>query len=76
MEELKIIAHQWFDKANKLRFLQANKFNIADTCKSINEASLWRKNSFPIKPNPLALTKLVILLCKIELRHYLLLWKR
>jgi hypothetical protein len=49
---MRIVPHAWFDKANKLRFLQANKFKIEDTCKSIKEGSVWRETSFPLKKNP------------------------
>ena len=48
---MKVSLHPWFNKANKLRFLQANKFKVSETCKSIKEACAWRNNDFPVKVN-------------------------
>jgi hypothetical protein len=47
-----VTVDEWFDKANRLRFLQANKFKIEETCTSIREASAWRKKCFPLLPTP------------------------
>ena len=41
--------HPWFDKANKLRYLQANKWKKTPTCEAIAEYSRYRYSEFPIK---------------------------
>lgn len=51
----------WFDRANKLRFLQANKFKISDTVKSIEQACIWRAKHFPLKATAEVTEKLVLI---------------
>lgn len=60
----KIDLHPWFTKCNKLRFLQANKYKLSDTCKSIKEACAWRKNDFPVEVDDKIQEMLVSFLAK------------
>lgn len=39
----------FFDRANKLRFLQANKFKVSNTVEAMVEYTKWRGVSFPVK---------------------------
>ena len=73
---MKININSWFSKANKLRFLQANKFKLADTCKSIKEACNWRDTDFPVQVTDKELVLLVKKYTYLEFRRILLLWKR
>lgn len=57
---MELDVHSWFNKANKLRFLQANKFKLSDTCKSIKEACTWRNNDFPVKVTD-KITKMLVM---------------
>lgn len=68
--------HPWFTKANKLRFLQANKFKMSKTVESIEEASKWRKRDFPVSITPEVREKLVIYWSNcVEFWMLLFLWK-
>lgn len=50
---------EWFDRPNRLRFLQANKFKTSNTIDSMLETTKWRSTDFPIKMDP-AVTKMLV----------------
>jgi hypothetical protein len=49
LQEKSITLDPFFSRANKLRFLQANKFKASNTVDAMVEYTKWRASSFPVK---------------------------
>lgn len=49
LQEKKVTLDSFFDRANKLRFLQANKFKASNTVEAMVEYTKWRATSFPVR---------------------------
>jgi hypothetical protein len=66
----------WFTKANKLRNLQANKYDIKKSYESIIETTKWRSKLLPVRLTPAIEKILVEFAFYIEFRSFLFLWER
>jgi hypothetical protein len=59
LKEKQVVLDPWFDRPNKLRFLQANKFKTSNTVDSMIETTKWRAKEFPVVIDEVTLKMLV-----------------